>query len=224
MTVIQHSECQKIIDRVMDVSLRRNQAQPAREYLGMSQIGHPCEHMLWYNLIYPGNGRVDGRLARVFEVGHVTEERLIKDLREAGYTIGGEQETFSDFEGIFRGHCDGVIYGVTKEPHILEIKSANDNSFATFKKRGVKFHTLYYAQVQCYMGYSGLERALFVAENKNNQNLYMERVYFDNEFFEGLRNKAYGIIYGHPRETPPKKTPCEYCRYCNLKPECETER
>ncbi|MBR5346984.1 MAG: YqaJ viral recombinase family protein, partial [Deltaproteobacteria bacterium] len=53
------------------------------------------------------------------------------------------------------------IKGVTSLDHVLEIKSANSRRFKAFRESGVRaISREYYCQVQCYMGYSGLERAL----------------------------------------------------------------
>jgi hypothetical protein len=200
---------------VYEACARRVAAEPRREYLGMSIIGDPCERRLWLGYNNADKAALEGRIARVFDCGQATEARVITDLRAAGYTIDGQQTEFTDFDGRFGGHCDGVIHGVTKRPHILEIKSANDAAFKNFKKQGLKFKPVYEAQMQCYMGYGGQERGLFVVENKNTQELYTERVYFNQAQFEELKAKAQRIVEA---VDPPAKSEDESgCRYCDFK-------
>jgi hypothetical protein len=143
-------------------------------------------------------------------MGHSVEARVIADLRLV-YKVDGEQRGFSDFGGRFRGHCDGIIRGVTSRPHVLEIKSANDASFKRFRELGIGARAEYAAQVQCYMGYAGLERALFVVENKNDQSLLVRRVRFDAEAFAALRDKAWGILEA---KAPPAADRSD-CRWCD---------
>jgi uncharacterized protein YfbU (UPF0304 family) len=203
-----------IIENVYEACARRVEKQAKRNYLGMSEIGSSCEAKLWlkYNG-YQGN-RIEGRIARVFDMGNSVETRVIADLIEAGYEIDGQQLSFEDFDGKFKGHCDGIIYKVTQKPHILEIKSANAESFKNFQRKGIGCKPAYEAQVHCYMGYAGLTRALFVVENKNNQQLYMERVHFNSEIFQTMREKAWRILHLTTRPIG-LDTECFWCDYKN---------
>jgi hypothetical protein len=83
----------------------------------------------------------------------------------------------------------------SSQPHILEIKSANAKSFKQFKDKGVKEHSpRYYGQVQCYMHYAGLKRAIFIIENKDSSELLQERIHYNESDFQMLREKAADII------------------------------
>jgi hypothetical protein len=193
----------------------RLQKDPPREYLGMSQIGFPCAKKLWLGIHgYKeelGATENAGRIKRIFEQGEIIEDKIIKELEAAGYQITNRQESFSDFDGQFKGHCDGIIHKVTSQPHILEIKSANKDNFEAFVKQGIGFKPEYYAQVICYMGYAEINRALFIVENKNNQDLYSERVHFVKDHFLRLKDRAKWIIEA---ETPLEMTPGKYCYFC----------
>lgn len=179
---------------VYETAARKVAAEPRRGYLGMSQIGKRCERALWLDVNQAEKAPVEGRIARVFANGHTREDIIIADLEAAGYPVDGRQGEFSDFGGRFSGHRDGVIHNITKMPHLLEIKTANDATFKSFVKNGVKQKLEYFAQMQCYMGYGGQERGLFVVENKNTQELYTERVYFDGKAFDELKAKARRIL------------------------------
>ena len=213
------NETDKLVSDVYEACSRRNAREPRRLYLGMSSIGAACELQTWLRYNGMGETEVDGRVARIFDMGHSVEARVIADLMEAGYQIDGRQLEFEDFDGRFKGHCDGVIFGITKEPHILEIKSANDSSFKRFQARGLDSKPAYAAQVQCYMGYSGLKRALFLVENKNNQELYAERVHFNPKAFEAIRAKAWRILNA---VNPPGGASGGDCYFCDFRgKECD---
>lgn len=212
---------------VYEACARRVAAEPRRDYLGMSQIGKLCERRLWLTVNGADRLPVDGCLARRFANGHNREEIIVNDLRLAGFKVDGQQNEYSDFDGRFRGHCDGVIHGVTNDPHILEIKTANDANFKAFVKHGAKHRPEYFAQMQCYMGYGRLGRSLFIVENKNNQELYTERVYFDEKVFESLKAKAGRIL--NATEPPAKcgdPAECKWCDFigiCDDPPEIKTK-
>lgn len=190
-----------------------------RTYLGMSQIGERCARKLWYGFRGYTPDPANGRMQMIFDLGHRVEEAVLHWLKTAGYRIECEQQEFSAHAGLFRGHCDGIIYGVSSHPHILEIKSANDRRFKAFQQQGIRaISTTYYCQAQCYMGYSGLERTLFVIMNKNTCELYVERVRFSQDDFRALHERAYEIITSN---TPPprlsgahfKDESCEWCKF-----------
>jgi hypothetical protein len=186
-----------------------------RDYLGMSQLGYPCELRIWlnYNGYDRGGDFNKAKMHRVFAMGHYIEEFVKNLLVVAGYVISDEQLEFTDFDGRFRGHCDGIIDGITKRKHILEIKSASSHNFMKMKKESVvKCKPEYEAQIQLYMGYAELERGIFVVMCKNTQEIYTERVHFDKEKFEYYKKKAQRIIEA---ETPPNmdKKSCYFCDY-----------
>ena len=197
----------------------RGRGEP-RNYLGMSSIGDPCPRKIWLEFRGYDPLPLDGRAAMIFDLGSRVEDAVIHWLKAAGYEIEGQQQDFSAHEGFFRGHCDGIIHGVTERAHILEIKSANDKKFQAFKTQGVAVVSpTYYAQVQCYMGYSGLERALWVVMNKNTCEIHAERCYFNKADFDALHRKALDIICS--AGMPGKKE--HMCQWCGQRPWCSGE-
>ena len=198
-----------------EAACRARASRQARNYLGMSAICGPCDRALWLDFRGYPKAPFDGRMLLLFELGDIIENQMISWLKAAGYNVEGQQKAFEAHHGFFRGHCDGIVHGITKRPHILEIKSANDNSFKAFKKLGVRAaKPLYWGQMQCYMGYSNLERAFFLVSNKNTSELYTERVYFDQDAFESLHERAGEIIYAND---PPKRSKdCTWCNFTNI--------
>ena len=157
----------------------------------------------------------------IFRLGDRIEDEVVELLQESGLRVTEQQRVFHDFGGFFRGHWDGRIEGVTKRPHVLEIKSANEERFKEFRKKTVAAaNPVYAAQVQVYMGYSGLDRALWVVYCKNNSAVYTERAYFSREAFTALREKAWRIITANqaPARTfaDPEDVHCQWCDHRTL--------
>lgn len=192
-----------------------------RGYLGMSEIGKPCDRQLWLSFRGYSHLPLDGRMIMLFDLGDQIEQRTIHWLTLAGYKIEGQQEGFTAHFGLFRGHCDGVIHGVTQKPHILEIKSASDKRFKSFKSFGVQVvEPTYYCQAQCYMGYANIDRTLFVIINKNTSEIYTERLYFYQDAFDALHRRAYDIITSN--NVPPMAFDEDSieCKWCDYKMHC----
>lgn len=166
-----------------------------RPHLGASLIGGDCERALFFTFRWATVERHDGRLLRLFQTGHLAEHRFVADLRSIGCEVQdvnpetGKQWQVSAVGGHFGGSMDGVVLGLPEAPktwHVAEFKTHGEKSFAELKKRGVKeAKPLHYAQMQVYMGLGGLERAFYMAVNKNTDELYAERVRIDKD--EGLR-------------------------------------
>lgn len=210
------SQCDEIRHIMFSTAEDEGRRRDERKYMGMSGIGHKCDRYIWLKFRGFKGRDTSGQAIMIFELGDMVEGQVIKWLNAAGYTVEGEQEAFTDHCGFFTGHCDGIIHGVTKEPHILEIKSANDNRFKAMRQTGVRaVSSEYYCQVQCYMGYSGHRRALFVVMNKNNCDIYVERVYYNEDDFKALRDRAKYLI--NLNEVPPvrKNSKCQWCEYEN---------
>lgn len=207
---------------------RRYGSGKHRKYLGMSAIGGACERKLWYDFRNYTPTPFDGRMALLFDDGNFYEDKLVKYLIMAGYPVehtGKDQLEFARFDDLFKGHCDGVIHRVTQRPHILELKSANKNKFTSFQRFGVRqTYPVYYSQVQCYMGYSGLERALFVIYCKDNSEIYTERVYFMKHDFEALHARAEKIITANepPGRAFNDKSVMD-CQWCDYRIHCWTD-
>ena len=157
---------------------------------------------------------------------------MIADLRMSGVEVwdvdeNGEQFGFSDHGGQFRGHMDGVLMGVKeapKTPHLFEAKTHNLKSFKKLLSEGVASKPLHVAQMQIYMQYEGLTRALYLAHCKDDEEIYAERVEYDPIFAMRLIAKALEIITADAppmrlHDDPTKKMAFA-CGYCQHKAVC----
>jgi len=178
-------------------------AEPRRGYLGASIVGHACDRFLWYSFRGVVREDTEGRMYRLWQTGHLEEPRLVADLRAIGCEVfthdaKGEQFAIYDFSGHFSGHLDGVVKGVHEapaNPHVGEFKTHKHASFSDLKKHGVKVSKpQHWAQMQAYMGHMKLTRALYLARDKDTDELWSERIDFDRAAFNALMARAKRII------------------------------
>ena len=202
---------------------KRNESEKPRPYLGASIIGKECARALWYDFRWASKESFDGRLLRLFQTGHLAEHRFVADLRSIGAEVfdvdpaTGNQFGFVDHGGHMRGHMDGCgryFPGGGTKWHVLEFKTHSSKSFADLKKKGVeKAKPQHYAQMMWYMGKSGMDRALYVAVDKNTDELYSERIKFDLTHFEQIQSKGERVIFG---DLPPKISEDAKFYVCNF--------
>jgi hypothetical protein len=137
----------------------------------------------------------------------------------------GEQFEVIDFGGHFSGHMDGCVRGIPEAPktwHVTEYKTHNAKSFKKLQKGGVKkSKSMHYGQMQAYMRKTGMKRALYLAVNKDTDELYMERVYYDKEYCDRLFGKARRVISSS--DPPPRiseRRDYYQCSWCDAKHVC----
>ena len=201
-----------------------------REYLGCSQIGEECYRKLWYYFRHVKKSTIDGRLNRLFKVGHKAEADMIKALESIGIKTWDTLDSQAGFSGIgdhFRGHSDGAcnnIPGSEKTTHLLEFKTANKKSFAEMKKKGVKeSKPTHYAQMCIYAYYAKFTRMLYMVYCKDDSSFYTERLHADNVFAKELIRKAEQIITCEDVEEFPRIGSnsesfylCKWCDYSDI--------
>ena len=205
-------------------------AEPSRGYLGASIIGHECTRYLWYCFRQCCKPEFSGRLYRLFETGDLEELRFTKELRAIGCEVhdvdsNGNQWEVNALGGHFSGHMDGCVKGIPEAPltwHVPEYKTHNAKSFAKLEKEGVKVSKpLHYAQMQIYMHLTSIMRALYLARNKDTDELYSERIRYDKNYGNGLIERARRIIEdGRIPDRIAAREDDWRCRYCDAKEIC----
>ena len=172
-----------------------------RPYMGISMIGHKCDRYLWLMFHWAVKEHFPGRMLRLFERGQEEEIKITDNLKRIGciVTHTGDDQMEVDFGLNVKGHMDGIIESglpeAPKKRHVLECKTHNDKSFQELKKKGVKeAKPMHWAQMQCYMLGLGTDRALYFAVNKNDDEIYTERVNLDKDVAELLIKRAQGIV------------------------------
>ena len=197
-----------------------------RSHLGASLIGKECERALWYDFRWTTKAKFPGRVLRLFETGHLAEARLVQNLRRTGATVlevdpeTGRQFRVQAHGGHFGGSLDGIALNLLEAPktwHVLEFKTHSAKSFADLAAKHVRqSKPQHFAQMQIYMSLTGLTRALYVAVNKDNDDLYIERVELDNVVSARLLEKAQRVIFAATPLPRISEDPSWYqCRLCD---------
>lgn len=147
-------------------------------------IGLECDRQIW--LAFRRASRpehIDWRKRRIFERGNIEEERLLDLLRLAGCEVWGQQDKVRAAGGHLRGKIDGRVLGLVEAPktvHVVECKSMKKEVFQKVAKDGVRLgKPEHFATFQFYMFGLGIDRVYYMASNKNDEDLHLERVPYD---------------------------------------------
>lgn len=231
MTALAHLASIKLANKTLAAIEAASVAQDdgLRPHLGASQIGRPCSRQLWYAFRWCKKPSFEGRMMRLFERGQREEDILVSLLRKIGATVSthapatGKQYAFGDAH--FGGSMDGAAKNLPDAPktwHVLEFKTHNIKSFKLLEKSGVKeAKPEHYSQMQMYMHWTGMTRALYLAVCKDDDRLHAERIDHDAEHCARLIEKADYIVF--TPEPPPgiSADPSYYlCKMCDMSSLC----
>lgn len=208
-----------------------SQEKSFRPHLGASMIGRECARDIWYGWRWAVKPKFEGRMLRLFNRGHLEEARFIALLLMIGCQVyqqddAGKQFRISHAEGHFGGSGDGIIAGLPDLPEgtvaLSEFKTHNSKSFAKVKEVGVQqAKPEHYVQMNIYMGKFGIPVALYGAVNKDNDDLYLEIIPFNNSVCLEYLERGERIVW---MESPPPKLANSIgyfkCKMCNNKGVC----
>lgn len=191
----------------------RGNAEPARPYLGMSEIGRPCERALWYGFRWCSPPQWEAAVLKRFEDGHRGEDLQAERLR---LVVGIELHTqdprtsrqfgYHDLGGHLRGHMDGAIRGLLQAPatwHVWEHKQTDDKKQAALGKakaeHGEKaalaaWDAVYHAQAVLYMRFAGMSRHYLTCASPGGRHTISVRTNADPQAAQALLAKARRII------------------------------
>jgi CRISPR/Cas system-associated exonuclease Cas4 (RecB family) len=202
-----------------------------RSHLGASLIGRPCERQLYYIFRWAAKPQFKGRMLRLFDRGNKEESAFVQYLRQLSVVVhdtgpDGKQFRVEAIDGHFGGSLDGVAHNVPDlDPNewvVLEFKTHNAKGFNYLKEKHVqKAKIEHFAQMQIYMHLTGLKKALYLAVNKDNDELHSELIEYDFTEAEQLLDKAARVI--HARQAPRRisESPAFFeCKYCDFKNIC----
>lgn len=195
-----------------------------RGYNGLSAIGEKCVRKLQLAHYDTYTTTHSVRILRLFGVGHRMEETLRDALKEfLGIDSFNDQARVVGVAGHWKGHIDGEGQIDGGEVFLTEFKTHNDKSFKDLKKKAVQeSKPMHYSQVQTYMGYRKLGKALYVAYNKNDSEIYIEWIPFDEDHFKDLQRKEGEVIMAEtllPRIGTDSPTWFE-CKLCDARKTC----
>ncbi len=232
MVAFPKSEAQEVTDRIyaaIEASETNEEVYLGR--LGSSSIGGDCLRATWLSWRAYDSAKFGGRMLRLFGTGHWQEDRIVEDLKRAGFQIWekdhkGEQFQFVDVTGHFISKMDGVLKGYpgsTQTPHVLEIKTHNKSSFSAVVKHGVlKSKPKHYAQVQSSMMLSGMNRAIYVALCKDDEQFYVERIKEDKPAQKALSTTIIKLVEARlkPAGISDEPLTSKLCMFCDVKEVC----
>jgi hypothetical protein len=209
--------------------------------VAMSEAANECARAIWYRLRWAAPlEEITGQKERKFETGRREEVRLLDDLEATGIKVEridpatGKQFAVELARGWLRGKMDGRALGIPEAPktlHVVECKSHSDRSYKELLKHAPpkgeglkKSKPEHHAQCQLYMHAQHLKRCLYLAVNKNTEELYAERIEYDAAFCLALEAKIERIAASDrapPRlwEDPTAKGAFA-CNWCSAKPIC----
>lgn len=198
-----------------------------RSHLGGSLLGRPCARELWYGFRWVKKAKFPASVLRLFNRGHLEEGRFIALLLIIGCEVyqqdaQGKQIRISASGGHVGGSLDGEVLNIPDVPAgvrcLTEFKTHNDKSFQKLVKEGVRSAKFeHFVQMQVYMRKRGLNVALYLAVNKNNDALHGELVYADPVIADQFLDRGDQIVF---LPTPPPKInnnpgwfECSFCDY-----------
>lgn len=229
----------------------RTDEEAHRSHLGASILGQECHRAIWYNFHWITKGAFEGRMLRLFNRGHLEEGRFIALLLMIGCEIyqqdqNGKQFRISFGDGHGGGSGDGIAVNIPdlppKTPALGEFKTHSEKSFielsgplkdwrayiagtGKFTGKGVKEAKFeHFVQMNLYMHKMGIPQAIYVAVNKNTDDLYAEIVHLDPLLAQMYIDKGEQTIW---MKTPPAKLNASpgfwKCRFCDHRPVCHLD-
>lgn len=208
----------------------RGEESPFRSHLGASILGRDCAREIWYSFRWTTRPHFDGRMLRLFNRGHLEEPRMIALITMIGcevwsVTKKGKQYRVGGHFGHAGGSLDAVIRGIPEcpnEPLLGEFKTHSEKSFDKLKEQGViRAKWEHFVQMQYYMGHMGLNGALYMAVNKNTDELHAELVAYDHTQFLRYQERAKMLI--EAANPPPRISQDKTffkCKFCDHKEVC----
>lgn len=225
---------QLVVDRIYEAIEKEEAKDLYLARIGASSVGEECLRASWLSWRAYDDKKFSGRMLRLFRTGHLQEDRIIEDLKRAGFELwshdsDGKQWTYTDETGHFVCKLDGVIRGIPgseKTAHDLEIKTHSLKSYEDVKRKGVQVSKpQHYWQMQAGMMFSKLSRALYVALCKNDEDYHVERIYPDEEVQSKIQAKIIKLVEA---TIPPSGISSDGkafgCKWCDMKEVCTGEK
>lgn len=208
--------------------------QGHRNHMGASGLGEECWRKLYYDFRWTKEEKFDGRMMRLFNVGHSAEPRFVTYLRGIGFDVKEFDEDGKQFRVVGAwGHYGGSLDGICKAPSryelsediILSLSFKTNNTGAGYAKVAEqplqKSKPLHWAQ-ECQYGYKrGIRYCIYMIENKNDSDITFKVIELDWNYGAQLEKKAEQIIFS--KEPPPRisENPMlQKCQWCHQKGIC----
>lgn len=179
-----------------------------------------CDRKIAYGLIgEEGQEKVDPKLRRIFDVGHVYHDLIQRALSWSFQDFRAEVKV-KNRDLKIHGHCDGVL---GKEG--LEIKTMGSAGF----RKLTKAKSEHIEQATIYGAVLNLDAVTYLYVNKNDSDIRSFQVGLDRSVWHRVATRAESIIRTVDRgDLPPqidKPSTCKTCKYAwTCKPELSPPR
>lgn len=205
--------------------------QTPRTHLGGSEIGEVCSRRLVYSFRWMSQENHIARMLRLFQRGHKEENVFVELLRGIGCSVSdqqenGQQHRITTDNKHFGGSLDGVIslperYNLPF-PMLLEMKTHNDKSFKKLVADGMRVtKPKHFAQCCTYGYFYSFRYCLYMAVNKNDDDLWPEIVELDLPYGHMLADRAKTIINADRLpERISNSSAHKECKYCPMQGIC----
>jgi hypothetical protein len=215
-----------------------------REHLGASAIGEECYRKLYYDFRWVKLQNAEPRMRRLWARGHSEEEKIDKILTWMGFfvreidPVTNKQYKFSAVEGHYGGSGDGIAllpwFREDDSKRILVEKKTFKNdlfnklkgAYNQEKTKGIgegliTSNPKYWAQQCAYGRAFKLNYSLFIAVNKDNDEIHYELNKLDWDYALLLENKARDVIYAKEPPARISENPVFYkCKWCHHQDVC----
>jgi hypothetical protein len=237
MLIIEKAQPDLLIESIYKNIEDEAEKEKPRGYIGASSIGDECELKLWLTYKKPElKKKRKAELIMAANDGYRSEDLVAGLIRQSPYNIelithdkNGKQLGFSDLDGNYKGHWDGLITGIPQAPktqHIWEHKAKNQKFYDTLTKLKEKVSEKslleewdynYYCQAVTYMHYSATTRHYTTVALAGTGKLQSIRTNENPSLAKHLRNKAERITkYISPPagiSTNPSFYKCKWCDF-----------
>ena len=159
-------------------------------FFSPSMLGDLCDKLLYLHFkrwLQPD--KVGGKLQRIFDHGHATEERFTQYFREMNILKDRELHAAS-LDPPIKGRVDFLLERNNKEMFIVELKTINDRGFVNLIDSPKYAHLV---QLQIYLNVLDIDDGFVLYENKNDQDLKEFHIIKDKEFWNDIKNRCYKI-------------------------------
>lgn len=201
-----------------------------------SSLGHPCTRYLVLDRTrWQEKALYSERLQMVFDIGNDIEDRVMKDLKEAGLEVIEQQRSFTWPEYLITGHIDAkIISGENGNRTVYPIEVKSMSPFAFEKVNSVQdmlnskyaYMRAYPGQMTLYLLMDNKEKGFFILKNKVTGAMKEIPVELDYDLGESLLQKATVINTHVANKTLPD--PIEYdeniCTECGYNHICTPDR
>lgn len=193
---------QYLLNRITEYIVGHSGFETRRDYLSLSHLSE-CPRKIVRE--FRDGFTVEAHTHHMAYAGYEHERNLLAMLRDMEMLEQVNVEVVAPFDARLRGHMDGTLDG-----NVLELKSVSQRQFDKVANKGTKVLWKHFVQVQMYMHYSGLRRALVIYRNRETyEHMVIAVTYLEGQALK-FEEKAREILRAIDEDRLPE---CE-CGHC----------